>query len=113
MQDKTIKKILAAWETGVISQYSDDSIQDFADENNLRFDDVLACLANHAEGFEKCYGCEHITDRCYMAVYSPCQNCSRYRTVQDNYVKSNKRFRTKKDDEELLKEDSKNGRNNN
>ena len=99
MQDKTITKILTAYENGELN--TDDSIVDFAKANHLSFNEVLTCLANHDDRYEACYGCEHIVDRCYPGVWSAsCNSCSRRIVTSDHYKKSSKRYRTKSERKE-------------
>ena len=92
MQNKTIKKIIDAYNLGLLR--SDDSTYDWARANRLKVRDVNKCIANHVPEFKACYGCQHITERLYGADFgSPCMHCSRRVTIKDNYVKDTTRYR--------------------
>ena len=96
MTDKTIRKILSASEREEL--ISDSDIEDFAEANRLKFDDVLCCLANHHEHLKPCWGCRYILNRCYRVSSGvPCSVCSRYVTTKDWFTSHKKRYRMQDD----------------
>ena len=93
MQNKTINKILDAYNEGLLT--SDDGAYDWSKENHIKFDDMLKVIANHMPDFQKCWGCKHIEDRLYSGMQSQCTYCSRRIECHDHFEKDPKRYRDK------------------
>ena len=91
MTDKTIKKIMDAYNDNKLR--SDSDIEDYAKKHHLKFDDILKCIMNHEMIYERCWGCEHIADRAYPGMESQCTYCKRRIKIKDNYEKSDEQFR--------------------
>ena len=84
--DEQLKKIIIdKYNDGYFKTDSD--VEDFVDEYNVGFDDVLFVIANYiaAQRNNACENCKHIITKYFYRADEPCCRCSRHMVLHDYY----------------------------
>lgn len=68
---------------------TDSDVDDFCQEYDYGFDDVLFVIANYIAAQRKnaCENCEHIITKYFYGADEPCCRCSRHVVLSDYYKK--------------------------